>query len=93
MHFGGWGETPNVLNKLSKFYLDDDGSCDPSDFKTHWQRCLSGQLQQCTTSDLGRKWTVYVGARSICSSRTENKGVSQLLELRTRTKSNEKSAL
>ena len=55
-HFGGWGEEASTfLNKLSKLYRDEEGRNNPSDFKTHWRRRLSVQLQRCNASVLARK--------------------------------------
>ena len=55
-HFGGWGEEASTfLNKLSNLYKDEEGRNNPSDFKTHWRRHLSVQLQRCNASVLARK--------------------------------------
>ena len=55
-HFGGWGEEASTfLDKLSKLYRDEEGRNNPSDFKTHWRRRLSVQLQRCNASVLARK--------------------------------------
>ena len=55
-HFGVWGEEASTfLNKLSKLYRDEEGRNNPSDFKTHWRRRLSVQLQRCNASVLARK--------------------------------------
>ena len=55
-HFGGWGEEASTfLNKLSNLYRDEKGRNNSSDFKTHWRRRLSVQLQHCNASVLARK--------------------------------------
>ena len=55
-HFGGWGEEASTfLNKFSKLYRNEEGTNNSSDFKTHWRRRLSVQLQHCNTSVLARK--------------------------------------
>ena len=54
--FGGWGEEASTfLNKLSKLYRDEEGRKNPSDFRTHWRRRLSVQLQRCNALVLARK--------------------------------------
>ena len=55
-HFGGWGEEASTFfNKLSNLYRDEEGRNNSSDFKTHWRRRLSVQLQHCNASVLARK--------------------------------------
>ena len=40
-------EASDYLNQLSRLSRDEDGRPNPSDFKTHWRRRLSVQLQKC----------------------------------------------
>ena len=54
-HFSGWGkEASTFLKQVSKLYRYE-GRNNSSDYKTHWRRRLSVQLQRCNASVLTRK--------------------------------------
>ena len=54
-YFSGWREVLMFLTKFSKLHGDEERRNNRSDFKTHWTRCLSVQLQLCNASVLARK--------------------------------------
>ena len=63
-HFEHWGEEAlNYLNQLSKMLRNDYGRFNACNFKTHWRRRFSIQLQCCNTSVLSREISHITGGQ------------------------------
>ena len=56
-------QTDGRTDRQTGRQTDEDGRPNPSDFKTHWRRRLSVQLQICNARVIARKMAIAASGR------------------------------